>query len=162
MDVNHLCSLLRCCCCTYPQVDRQAEDRCHRLGQTRPVTVHRMVLAGTVDNNIHQIAQRKLRLDKEVLEGVTVTTEGGGGRGRGRGRGRGGRGDGPNVGSAESKHMGEILAALLAGHDEEQEAAEYQEEAGEAGEAGASEEGGVQGGYGQQGMQAGYQQQQQQ
>ncbi|KAF6259017.1 SNF2 family N-terminal domain-containing protein [Scenedesmus sp. NREL 46B-D3] len=143
-----------------PQVDRQAEDRCHRLGQTRPVTVHRMVLAGTVDNNIHQIAQRKLRLDKEVLEGVTVTTEGGGGRGRGRGRGRGGRGDGPAVGSAESKHMGEILAALLAGHDEEQEAAEYQDEEGDAG--GAEEGAGMQGGYGQPGMQGGYQQQQQQ
>lgn len=27
-----------------------------------------MVLKGTVDNNIFQIAQRKLRLDKEVLE----------------------------------------------------------------------------------------------
>lgn len=27
-----------------------------------------MVLKGTVDNNIYQIAQRKLRLDKEVLE----------------------------------------------------------------------------------------------
>jgi hypothetical protein len=117
-----------------------------------------MVLAGTVDNNIHQIAQRKLRLDKEVLEGVTITTEGGGGRGRGRGRGRGSRGDGPAVGSAESKHMGEILAALLAGHDEEQqEAPEYQEEGG--GDAGAVPAG-AQGGYGQPGMQAGYQQQQ--
>lgn len=58
------------------QVDRQAEDRCHRLGQTRPVWVHRMVLKGTVDNNIYQIAQRKLRLDKEVLEvsGVSLVT----------------------------------------------------------------------------------------
>ena len=26
-----------------PQIDRQAEDRCHRLGQQRTVTVHRMV-----------------------------------------------------------------------------------------------------------------------
>jgi len=32
-----------------------------------------MVLKGTVDNNIYQIAQRKLRLDKEVLE---VSTQG--------------------------------------------------------------------------------------
>jgi hypothetical protein len=32
-----------------------------------------MVLKGTVDNNIFQIAQRKLRLDKEVLE---VSTRG--------------------------------------------------------------------------------------
>ena len=29
-----------------PQIDRQAEDRCHRLGQMRPVTVIRLVSAG--------------------------------------------------------------------------------------------------------------------
>ena len=32
-----------------PQVDRQAEDRCHRLGQTRKVTVYRLVCDNTVD-----------------------------------------------------------------------------------------------------------------
>ena len=33
-----------------PQNDRQAEDRCHRLGQTRPVTVYKLVSAGSVDS----------------------------------------------------------------------------------------------------------------
>ena len=50
-----------------PQIDRQAEDRCHRLGQTRPVTVHRLITAGTVDERIVQIAERKLDLDAAVL-----------------------------------------------------------------------------------------------
>ncbi|KAI8475302.1 MAG: P-loop containing nucleoside triphosphate hydrolase protein [Monoraphidium minutum] len=58
-----------------PQVDRQAEDRCHRLGQTRKVTVYRLVCDNTVDADIYAIQQRKLRLDAAVLEGVTISTE---------------------------------------------------------------------------------------
>lgn len=51
-----------------PQVDRQAEDRCHRIGQTKPVTVYRLVTKRTVDENIYSIAKRKLVLDAAVLE----------------------------------------------------------------------------------------------
>eukprot|EP00271_Cylindrocystis_brebissonii_P011525 TRINITY_DN29369_c0_g1_i1.p1 TRINITY_DN29369_c0_g1~~TRINITY_DN29369_c0_g1_i1.p1 ORF type:complete len:347 (+),score=64.37 TRINITY_DN29369_c0_g1_i1:96-1043(+) len=50
-----------------PQVDRQAEDRCHRIGQTRPVTIYRLVAKETVDEGILGIAQRKLVLDAALL-----------------------------------------------------------------------------------------------
>ncbi|MBA0592805.1 hypothetical protein Gorai_009776, partial [Gossypium raimondii] len=43
-----------------PQIDRQAEDRCHRIGQIRPVTIYRLVTKGTVDENVYEIAKRKL------------------------------------------------------------------------------------------------------
>jgi SWI/SNF-related matrix-associated actin-dependent regulator 1 of chromatin subfamily A len=41
-----------------PFNDAQAVDRAHRLGQTRPVTVSRLVAAGTVDEHIARIAER--------------------------------------------------------------------------------------------------------
>jgi SWI/SNF-related matrix-associated actin-dependent regulator 1 of chromatin subfamily A len=44
-----------------PQIDRQAEDRAHRIGQTRPVTIHRLVTDASVDENVYNIALRKKR-----------------------------------------------------------------------------------------------------
>jgi hypothetical protein len=43
------------------QIDRQAEDRAHRIGQNRTVTVYRLVTEGTVDERVFNIAQRKKR-----------------------------------------------------------------------------------------------------
>lgn len=34
-----------------PQIDRQAEDRCHRIGQTKPVTVYRYLLILTLHSH---------------------------------------------------------------------------------------------------------------
>ncbi|KAK8449399.1 hypothetical protein SEVIR_7G212600v4 [Setaria viridis] len=51
-----------------PQMDRQAEDRCHRIGQQKPVTVYRLVTKGSVDENIYEIARRKLILDAAILQ----------------------------------------------------------------------------------------------
>ena len=50
-----------------PQNDRQAEDRCHRLGQTRPVTVYKLVAAETVDAKIAEIAMRKAEFADDAL-----------------------------------------------------------------------------------------------
>ena len=50
-----------------PQIDRQAEDRCHRLGQEKPVTVIRLVAKDTVDERIVAVAEKKLDLDAAIL-----------------------------------------------------------------------------------------------
>ncbi|XP_028159639.1 SWI/SNF-related matrix-associated actin-dependent regulator of chromatin subfamily A containing DEAD/H box 1 homolog [Ostrinia furnacalis] len=49
-----------------PYNDKQAEDRCHRMGQTRPVTIYRLLSAGTIEEGIYQVAQEKLNLEKHV------------------------------------------------------------------------------------------------
>lgn len=50
-----------------PQNDIQAENRCHRIGQKKPVTVYRLVAKDTVDERIFQIAQKKKALNQAVL-----------------------------------------------------------------------------------------------
>mmetsp|Transcript_38519 Transcript_38519/g.39201 ORF Transcript_38519/g.39201 Transcript_38519/m.39201 type:complete len:216 (+) Transcript_38519:511-1158(+) len=50
-----------------PESDRQAEDRCHRIGQTRPVTIYRLITKDTVDESIYELAERKKKLSSAVL-----------------------------------------------------------------------------------------------
>jgi len=50
-----------------PEVDRQAEDRAHRIGQTKPVDVYRLVAEGTVDRDILDLAARKRVLNERVM-----------------------------------------------------------------------------------------------
>ncbi|RXI01996.1 hypothetical protein DVH24_015345 [Malus domestica] len=42
-----------------PQIDRQAEDHCHCIGQVKVVTIYRLVTKGTIDENVYEIAERK-------------------------------------------------------------------------------------------------------
>jgi SNF2 family DNA or RNA helicase len=51
-----------------PAVERQAIDRTHRIGQTRPVTAYRMVTAGSVEEKIRALAERKSTLSKAVVK----------------------------------------------------------------------------------------------
>jgi len=45
-----------------PAVEDQASDRAHRIGQTRPVTVYRLVLKGTVEQKILGLHRHKRQL----------------------------------------------------------------------------------------------------
>ncbi|RYP03777.1 hypothetical protein DL764_004889 [Monosporascus ibericus] len=51
-----------------PQQDLQAQDRCHRIGQTRPVVVYRIATKGTVEEELLLSADAKRRLEKLVIK----------------------------------------------------------------------------------------------
>jgi hypothetical protein len=42
-----------------PTVDQQAMDRAHRLGQTKQVTVYRLICKGTIEERIVERAKEK-------------------------------------------------------------------------------------------------------
>ncbi|PHZ12069.1 uncharacterized protein RHIMIDRAFT_203115, partial [Rhizopus microsporus ATCC 52813] len=50
-----------------PQMDLQAQDRVHRIGQTKPVLIYRLVAAKTVEAKILEKATAKRRLEKLVI-----------------------------------------------------------------------------------------------
>ncbi|KAJ7735953.1 SNF2 family N-terminal domain-containing protein [Mycena metata] len=53
-----------------PAIENQAFDRIHRLGQTRPVFIHRVVIADTVEDRILALQERKQNLaDGSLGEG---------------------------------------------------------------------------------------------
>ncbi|KAL8560185.1 hypothetical protein ACOMHN_021679 [Nucella lapillus] len=49
-----------------PYNDKQAEDRCHRLGQKRTVKIIRLIAKGTVEEGMLRCAHAKLRLEQDV------------------------------------------------------------------------------------------------
>ena len=59
-----------------PAVEDQATDRAYRIGQTRPVQVHRFVTQGTIEEKIAQLLARKRSLADAILSrGETALTE---------------------------------------------------------------------------------------
>jgi len=47
----------------------QAQDRCHRMGQERPVIVYRLCSKNTIDERILERACAKRKLEKMVIGG---------------------------------------------------------------------------------------------
>ncbi len=52
-----------------PAVEDQASDRAHRIGQTRPVTIYRMITRGTIEEKILDLHKHKRNLAEGLLEG---------------------------------------------------------------------------------------------
>ncbi|MFI7009391.1 DEAD/DEAH box helicase [Streptomyces sp. NPDC050145] len=59
-----------------PAVEAQATDRAYRIGQTRPVQVHRLIAEGTIEDRIAAMLDRKRELADAVLgAGEAALTE---------------------------------------------------------------------------------------
>ncbi|MEV1069274.1 DEAD/DEAH box helicase [Streptomyces sp. NPDC050263] len=59
-----------------PAVEAQATDRAYRIGQTRPVQVHRLIAEGTIEDRIGDMLRRKRDLADAVLgAGEAALTE---------------------------------------------------------------------------------------
>ncbi|KAI9661749.1 MAG: putative DNA helicase ino80 [Bathelium mastoideum] len=56
-----------------PTIDSQAMDRAHRLGQTRQVTVYRMITRGTIEERIRKRALQKEEVQRVVISGGAAT-----------------------------------------------------------------------------------------
>lgn len=56
-----------------PAVEDQASDRAHRIGQSRPVTIYRLVARGTIEEKIVKMHSHKRDLADSLLKGSDVS-----------------------------------------------------------------------------------------
>ena len=58
-----------------PAMDKQCQDRCHRIGQTRDVHIYRFVSEYTIEANILRKANQKRMLDDVIIQDGDFTTD---------------------------------------------------------------------------------------
>lgn len=58
-----------------PAMDKQCQDRCHRIGQMRNVHIYRFVSEYTIESNILKKANQKRQLDNVVIQEGDFTTD---------------------------------------------------------------------------------------
>ncbi len=58
-----------------PAIEDQASDRAHRIGQTRPVTIYRLVCKNTIEEKIVKLHEEKRDLAGSLLEGSDISAK---------------------------------------------------------------------------------------
>jgi SNF2 family DNA or RNA helicase len=56
-----------------PAVEDQASDRAHRIGQQRPVTVYRLIVRDSIEEQIVRLHRTKRDLAADLLEGTELS-----------------------------------------------------------------------------------------
>ncbi len=56
-----------------PAVEDQASDRAHRIGQTRPVTIYKLITTNTIEEKIVQLHGKKRDLADGLLDGTDIS-----------------------------------------------------------------------------------------
>jgi superfamily II DNA or RNA helicase len=59
-----------------PAAQAQATDRAHRIGQTRPVFVHQLIVAGSVEERMLELQHRKQELARGLVGGAAPSRAG--------------------------------------------------------------------------------------
>mgnify|MGYP005989871067 CR=1 FL=1 len=54
-----------------PAAENQATDRAHRIGQQKPVFVHRLICEGTIESRIQELQKRKAKIAAAILDGAS-------------------------------------------------------------------------------------------
>jgi hypothetical protein len=55
-----------------PAVERQADDRTHRLGQTQPVNIYRYIMANTIEERLDELLKRKTSLFERLVDEASL------------------------------------------------------------------------------------------
>jgi len=58
-----------------PAMDKQAQDRCHRIGQTRTVNIYRLITTSTIEENIFKKSIQKRELNYVIMEDGRFDTD---------------------------------------------------------------------------------------
>ncbi len=58
-----------------PAIEDQASDRAHRIGQTRPVTIYRLICKNSIEEKIVKLHQEKRDLAGSLLEGSDISAK---------------------------------------------------------------------------------------